>query len=163
MRAIHSTIAILFALTATSACDSDQLVTPEGARFDALASSSCQNVRGTGTVVLDLSTGQLVGALSGDLTGTHRGSGTGVIPHGDGATSQTAVAIYETNEVGTFVLAEDLVIAPVSPSLFKVTLRATVVPGDDVTSGFLTAEGHLDVSGLPQGAFDYRGRICTAS
>lgn len=167
MRAIHSAVAIVLALAATTACDSDQLVTADaapsiaGASFDALASASCRNVRGTGTAVLDPSTGQTVGLLSGDLTGTHSGSGTGFVAHGKGAASQSAQAIYETNEVGTFVLAEELVLAPVAQTLFKVTFRATVVSGDEVTTGFLAGQGYMDVSGLPQGEFDYHGRLCT--
>ena len=168
MRATHSALAVLFALTATTACDSDRLVTPdaaasidEGLRFDALSSASCRNVRGTGTAALDPATGQTVGLLTGDLTGTHAGSGVGFVQHGNGAGTQTAQAIYVTNEVGTFVLAETLVLAHVSPTLFQVTFRATVVPGNDVTSGFLTGQGYMDVSGLPQGQFDYHGRLCT--
>ena len=162
MRATHSTIAILLALAAATACDSDRLVNlDEVARSNALASASCRNVRGTATAALDPFTGQTVGALSGDLTGTHSGSGIGMVQHGNGATSQTAQAIYTTNEVGTFVLAEDLTIAHVSPTLFKVTFHATVVPGADVTNGFLTGQGYMDVSGLPQGEFDYQGRLCS--
>ena len=168
MRAIHSAVAVLLALIPATACDSDRLVTPdaaasinEGVRFDALPSASCRNVSGTGTAALDPSTGQTVGLLSGDLTGTHAGSGIGFVQHGSGAGTQTAQAIYVTNEVGTFVLAETLVVAHVSPTLFKVTFRAAVVPGDDVTSGFLTGQGYMDVSGLPQGEFDYHGRLCT--
>lgn len=168
MRATHTALAVLLALTAATACDSDRLVTPDAAasiservRFDALPSASCRNVRGSATAALDPSTGQTVGLVTGDLTGTHAGSGVGFVQHGNGAGTQAAQAIYVTNEVGTFVLAETLVIAHVSPTLFKVTFRANVVPGDDVTSGFLTGQGYMDVSGLPQGEFDYHGRLCT--
>lgn len=167
MRTIRSTVLLLFAIAATGACDGDRVVSPASAasagaaHADATGTASCQKVRGTGTVVLDPATGELVGSLSGDLTGTHRGAAIDATQHGNGASTITSQATFVTDQFGTLSLTETVVAAPVSPTLIDVNSRSSIAPGGDVTGGFLIIHGYLDVSGLPQGGFDYHGQICT--